>query len=142
MNKSNKSIITILFVLVLVPFVTLGLNNLVSGGARIVSLKAAPALTGQLSQTLGVMKNGKLPIYGKDYKTTVRYFHSKTWVVASIAPLSDEFNGTPIVMQKQSGVYQIVLGPGGAFSSDQLRVLPNDVREYLLNAGVIHDRTP
>lgn len=97
--------------------------------AAVVSLPSDPLFT-SISQSL---RNGSyLPIEGKDYKLNhVQYFDNNQWAVATIVPIGTASDSATIVLQKQNGSYEVVLGPANSFVGDDLNGLPADVRKSL-----------
>jgi len=127
-----------LLLFVVVVFV---IKNIVLPGS-VVKLKQAPPLAGAVSQSLNTTSNGSLPQFGKDYSLQdVRYFDNRTWATASVVPLKIHTDTATAVMYMVNGSYQVVLGPGTAFPNSYLSGLPDDVRQYLINKGIIYEPT-
>ena len=112
------------------------------GSSRVIRLGAAPPFTGQVSQGLGVKPDNTLPIAGKDYNFDPHYFDNNTWIVGSVVPLNNSLNASVVVMEKQANSYQIVLGPSGAVTSNQIGALPTDVAAYLKTKVGVYETTP
>jgi hypothetical protein len=116
--------------------------SIIYGNARPAHISAAPALTGQISQALATSTNGQftMPTYGKDYTLqNTKYFDGNSWVVTTIKPLSENMNRSLVVLQKQSGVYTVVLGPGSAFPRTTQLSMPGNLAAYLNSQGVFYD---
>jgi hypothetical protein len=111
-----------------------GAKALILGGSQTISLRAAPALSGVISQSLAT-NSSTLPSLNTDYKIkSVIYFDNKSWAIASVSVGS---NSSLLVLEKTNGVYVVVLGPGTAFSTDEIQDLPPDVAQYITNQGVL-----
>lgn len=110
------------------------------GGSSQINLASAPALTGQLSQAFATSgTSSTLPVEGRDYRLeNTNYFDTDIWVVTSIKALNNTMNDGWVVLKKQSGIYQIVLGPGTAFPSSYVQNMPIDVSRYLNQKGVVY----
>lgn len=124
--------------------VAFGVKALVLQGAtQVVSLGSAPALSGEISQSL--IKAGadnSVPKLNKDFSISqANYFENHEWAVATIKSTSKESNGAFVVLQRMNGVYKIILGPGTAFPNVYLKSLPSDVGTYLYNQGAIYGIT-
>lgn len=126
-------------------FVVLGLSVatlvvslfVVGGGLKVVQLPPENTPVGQISQSLAV--NGSIPGFKTDYTLkNERYFDANRWFVAQIAPVGQtEYSGW-IVLHKNNGIFQPVVGPGTAFSDSDIVSLPPDVSSYLLERGVVY----
>jgi hypothetical protein len=118
----------VLVLLILVPVI----KHDILGGATYINLPSAPPLAGVVSQSLGGASNngGSFPVDGKDYKLSVRYFDNTTWAVGIIQPLNSSINGSTVVLEKQQGTYQAVIGPASAVPTTELQGLPTDVSDY------------
>lgn len=118
----------------------LATGPLVFGKARPVSIKSAPSFTGQISQAIISSRDKSLiPVAGKDYNLAgTRYFEEGAWVVTEMVPTSNNLNTGWVVLQKQGGVYEIVLGPGSSFPSNATHDLPAEVSKYLNLHGVLY----
>jgi hypothetical protein len=125
-------------IVVLVLLVTLWTVKLtLLHGASVVSLSSEPALYGQVSQAL-ISANTPVLKPNKDYRLQVKYFSSNNWAVATILPNNNSLNQGVIILQKQSGVFKVVLGPGSSFPRPILTALPDDVATYLKEQGYIN----
>lgn len=115
-------------------------RSVMFGGARPISLTAADPLVGRISQALATGNSTELAVPGRDYtlKNTT-YFEDKTWVVTTIAPVGGSSYSGMVVLHKSDKVYDVVLGPGTAFSSTELGTLPNNIVLYIKAHGVVYD---
>src|SRR5437667_1963738 len=110
------------FMVLLVAFIAVFIGRQILLGGPTVSLSEAPPLTGIISQSMySVSGKGSLPIVGKDFNLkNTRYFEGDQWVATSISPVGQRLNAALVVLQKQDGIYRVVLGPGSAFDSSVL----------------------
>jgi len=136
---------TTIFLLSLALLLVAGLFSvrpIMYGNARPVSISAADPLTGQISQALASSSNGQLvlPVSGQDYTLSgITYFDNHTWAFAAIKPLSNSMNSSNVVLEKQSGVYKVVLGPGSAFPRTTTLTMPADIAQFLNQRGLLYD---
>lgn len=116
-------------------------KQIILGGANPVTLAAAPPLSGVIAQSLYTgQQAAPLPVPGTDFNLAdVHYFDNDSWATASIQPLHNQFDPGIVVLEKRSGAFQVVLGPGSAFDSTYLASLPKDVGQYLQSKGVIYE---
>jgi hypothetical protein len=126
--------------LALLVMATIVVRQLLTGGLSTVRLKSAPPLAGVVAQSLGPTAQDKhLPVAGKDFQLeNVRYFDDRTWAVASVISPGGKTDPALIVLKQFGATYQVVLGPGTAFSSDYLQSMPLDVGQYLTANGVFY----
>ncbi len=132
---------------ILTPLILLGLvfavgsigRQLLLGGSRPVSLSSAPALSGLVAQSLTSSGDSQPPLAGKDFELKNERHFGNDWVVLEIAPLQNKSNAGLVVLQKISGTYEVVLGPGTSFDSSYLLSVPSDVAAYLSAKGVTYD---
>lgn len=126
--------------LVVLVVATLVVRQLLTGGLSVVHLKSAPPLTGVVAQSLGqTAQDKKLPVPNKDFQLeNVRYFDNRSWVVANVISVKGKTDPALIVLKQFGATYQVVLGPGTAFSADYLQSLPLDVGQYLTANGVFY----
>jgi hypothetical protein len=140
-----KKSLVILVVIVLVLLIAIAsVKSIIYGGTKSVSLSSAPALTGQISQALASSSDGKLamPIYGTDYTLqNTKYFDNNNWVVTTIKPLSNDMNRSVVVLEKQAGVYAVVLGPGSSFPQTTSLSMPSGLSQYLSKQGMFYAAT-
>ncbi len=135
----KKSYMVWFSVIIVLLIALIFMRSIVFGGATPIQLNSAPALTGQISQALASSRTNTVAVYGKDYKLdNTIYFENKTWVVTNIVGLGTITDGV-VVMNKQAGIYQVVLGPGSSFASTSLQGLPSDVAQYLNQKGLIYE---
>jgi hypothetical protein len=124
----------------LVIFLLVGIigRSILLGGASVETLGPAPGISGEISQSLVSSSQNGLPMAGKDFviKSTT-YFDTNTWVVVIVGTVADPTNESTIVMQKVSGVYQIVIGPGTAFTTQQVANFPADVISFISSHGTL-----
>lgn len=107
--------------------------------ASYVSLHPAPALSGQIAQAAQTANtDSSLPAPGKDFTLhDVHYFSNNTWAVASFQPTNNQsFNAGLAVLQKQDGIFRVVLGPSSTLSADYASSLPPDLVTYLDQKGL------
>lgn len=104
-----------------------------------MTLKSAPALSSQISQAFTSGGDTTLPKIGKDYQQKLRYFDGNDWIVASVTPVGNAITPGVLVLQKQHGLYTVVLGPGSAFPVTAVDAIPTDVAQYLDSIGVIYE---
>ncbi len=119
-------------------------KSIIYGGTELKTLSSAPALTGQISQVLASSSDNQLdvPVYGQDYTLqNTKYFEGKNWVVTTIKPLRNNMNQNVVVLEKQSGVYAVVLGPGSAFPQTTSLSMPNSLGQYLKQQGMFYAAT-
>lgn len=127
----------ILFVLILF-LVSVTARHIILGGTYLSKLNTAPPLAASIAPTIVTHGSTNLPESGIDFKIlSSQYFDNKQWVVVSIASGPDTDTAF-LVMERLSGVYTVVLGPGTFFSSDVTQSMPSDVAAYLTSKGLIH----
>lgn len=141
-NMRIRNIVLSVLALVVFFYAVLFARKILLGNAELVSLPAAPALTGQIAQTLGPGPDGALAAAGKDYSLSAKYFNDEGWAVVNIKPASNDFQGGFAVMKKNNGIYQVVIGPGTSIAFTQLSGLPADVSFYLLNTKAVYYPIP
>lgn len=136
----NKHIRIQIIVLGILLVGLLLVKSLIFGGAPVVRLVPAPALSGQVAQSFaGNAHSSTLPVQGKDFKlANTLYFDNGSWAVSSIVALNNTMNDGWVVLQKRTGMYAVVLGPGTAFPSSYAQNLPPDVAQYLNQQGVLY----
>lgn len=127
-----------IYVIALVVAITVWAVEL--GGSPFVSLAAAPDLSGAISQSLVANSNGSLPKAGSDFQIKdTKYLENRTWAASKIQ-FSDKSGNditAVVVLRQTKNSYQVVLGPGTAFSADSTKNLPGSVIKYLKDAGVV-----
>lgn len=136
-----QRIARILIGLALVVAATMVVHRLILGGT-LVKLKAGTTMSGVVSQSLVGSNNDSdaLPAVGKDYTIdSIRYFDDSNWAVASITQTGGSQNSALLILQREKGMYQPMLGPGTAFSSSYLQSLPSDLGKYLNSKGVVYE---
>jgi hypothetical protein len=124
-------------VLVAVCVVTVKLLN----NPQYVTLGSAPALGGQVAQALQTAgQANSIPVPGKDFTlSNVKYFSNGTWAVVDFKPTNrNAFNGGIAILQKQQGIFRVVLGPSSTLPRDYASSLPDDLNGYLFQRGVFH----
>jgi hypothetical protein len=140
MFRQYKGLIFIGAIIILLVIAVFIDRTVLMSNAKVIHLAAAPDLTGQISQTL-VTSGGvsELPTPEVDFKLDdTAYFENNTWVVSSVVPLNNAFNPSIVVMKKQSGVFQVVLGPGSAFIQSDLQNVPASVANNLMGRGAVY----
>jgi hypothetical protein len=141
----KKTPIIILSIVTLILLVAVSnAKSIIYGGTQLKTLSSAPALSGQISQALASTSDGELtmPIYGTDYTLQdTKYFDNSNWVVTTIKPLSNDMNRSVVVLEKQSGVYAVVLGPGSAFPETTSLSMPSSLGHYLKQQGMFYAAT-
>jgi hypothetical protein len=126
--------------LLLLVLASLLARYLITGGATVVSLQTAPPLSGIVAQSLfsGTGRTS-LPVPGKDFSLkNLHYFNGRQWAVASVVPIGNNFDPSVVVLERQSGVYRVVLGPGSSFEVTYLKSLPTNVGDYLYGLGIMY----
>jgi hypothetical protein len=132
------AIVIILILLVIAPTIK---HDLL--GAQYVTLSSASALSGAVSQSLGgASGSSPLPVEGKDYTLSLQYFDNNTWAVGLIKPLNNSFNASTVVLQKQQGTFQAVVGPASAAPSTLLQSLPTNVADYTRAHMAVYQPVP
>lgn len=120
-------------------------TSFIYGNARPAKLSLAPALTGQISQALAASTStGKftMPAYNHDYTLVdTKYFDDNDWVVTTINPIGNSMDRSVVVLEKQAGVYSVVLGPGSAFPRTTSLSMPGNLADYLNQKGMFYDAT-
>lgn len=104
-------------------------------------LDSAPPLAGQVAQALQTAGNrGRIPVPEKDFTlSNVKYFDNGTWAVVDFKPVNpDAFNAGVAILQKQEGVFRVVLGPSSSLPNDYAMSLPDGINGYLYQRGVFH----
>jgi hypothetical protein len=139
MNNELSSIklpLAIIGALVLLLLIGIVFKSLIVG-APVVRLQPAPALYGQVSQTLLIGTGGNKILSDKNFTLqNPVYFDSNSWVVVRFIPKDKSGDNATVVMQKIGPFYQVVLGPGTEFPSND-QGLPSDVYSYLQSKGLI-----
>jgi len=135
--NNYKFIYAATYFIVLV-FIVLVVKTIFLGGAKVVSLGSSSFLAGQVSQTLGPNNAGVLPVANSDYRYTTKYFDNNSWIMVNVIPLKGNGEDTTIIFQKDGGGYKKVLGPGSAFTNNQVLGLPPDISTYLNNNGAVY----
>lgn len=137
--KTNQTLVISLSLIILVV-ISLILKNTILGGLPLRTLQAAPPLSGVVSQSLANFgTEDSLPVAGKDYKFQgVHYFDSQSYAVVSVAPIKNTTDSGILVLQRFNGFYQVILGPGTAFSASDVHNLPADVVQYLKGRVLIY----
>ncbi len=135
----NRKTIFIVTGLVLLFALTAGIRIILLGSSPYVTLGDAPALTGAISQSLGITgKDKSLPVAGKDYTLKdTHYLDNRSWVVVKVAITKTNSEAATIVMQKVDSTYHIIAGPGTAFSVTDTQNLPTEVTQFLRQSGVV-----
>ena len=135
----SRGLLIRLLPLALLAVVAIAVRAIVLGSTPMVNLKAAPSLTGIVSQSLAAAgPKTSLPVVGKDFELqNIHYLDNKSWVVASVKSISDNPSTSTIVMRQVDTDYQVVLGPGTAFSVNSSQAVPADVIKYLKTVGVV-----
>jgi hypothetical protein len=133
MSKSFFVPITaILFLLV----TALTIPPSVQGGNH-VRLRVATDFAGPVALAIGANGNGDIPEYGKDFSFgEIRSFAS--WKVVRLTSSGKNYDGMA-VLQKSSGVFRVVLGPGTSFSKADTYSMPTDLVQYLNNEGMLYE---
>ncbi len=133
MNRSDLKLLIFSFVMLILAVL---FRFILLDGLGEVRLAPAPPLAGAISQSLATPQSGLgLPVAGKDYHIgNTKYFDNRVWAVAKVSLQNN--NDAYLVLRANSGTYQVVLGPGTAFSFDALTQLPPDVVAYLNSQGV------
>jgi hypothetical protein len=106
-----------------------------------VTLSSAPALGGQVAQALQTAgQANSIPVPGKDFTlSNVKYFSNGTWAVVDIKPTDpNAFNKSIAILQKQQGVFRVILGPSSSLPRDYASSLPDDLNGYLFQRGVFN----
>jgi hypothetical protein len=142
MNNEQASMrkpITLFIIFILLLIVAVFTRTAVAGGP-VIKLSPAPALYGQVSQTLldGTGGNQVLKAIPFDLKN-VRYFNNNSWVAAEYVAIDNQSDNGAVLMQKVGSYYVDVLGPGTAFPSNIQQGLPGDVYSYLQSKGLIYE---
>ncbi len=139
-DTSNKRIIIRLGILGLLLIAVLSVKPILLGNAKTVSLRSAPALSGQISQAFTNNSSNSLPVIGKDYRLQgTHYFDNNQWVVTNIIAITNQVSNSYIVMHKENGVYTAALGPGSSFPTTTTENLPADLGQYLNSLGVTYE---
>jgi len=130
---------TKLIIVALLLLIALAVRPIILG-AKLVKLPSAPPLTGQVSQAFTSGDTATLPRQGKDYQLqNTLYFDNRQWVVTTAKALNTTTNDSMLILHRQDGIYKVVMGPGSAFPSTQISVLPADVANYLTNLGAVYE---
>ena len=136
-----KTLITILVLLAF--FAVAGTSRrIILGSTTAITLQSAQPLSGAVSQSLGTTAGGSLPVAGKDYRLSTKYFDNNTWAVGSITPINNDFDASTVVLKKSNGVYQVAISPTNALPSGQLHGLPADVTNYLRARVAVYQTIP
>jgi hypothetical protein len=106
-------------------------------GAKFVQLHNSPQLTGQISQSL-ITSADSAPQAGHDYTLVdTAFFDNNMWAVTTLKPVTSDFSQGTVLLQKRSGIFQVVLGPGTLLPKNSLVAVPDDVTTYLYKQGVV-----
>lgn len=126
--------VVLLVILLVAAFVAKGF---ILGNASPIKLGSAPSVSGMISQSLAT--NDRLPLAGVDFQLhTVQTLEDGAWIIATVQPVSGETNTSTLVLQRQANKsYRVAIGPGTAFSSDDVLELPPLVLQYLKTHGVV-----
>lgn len=138
----SRSMARQIILLVILVAATLLIKNMVLGGARVVKLRSAEPLSGIVSQNLigSSFSESSLPVVNKDYKLDeVKFFDDRSWVSVKVSPLNGDTDRAILVLKKSGSEYTLVLGPGTAFPSSDLSILPSDLASYLSSKGIIYE---
>ncbi len=129
---------------VLLLLVSFEVRSIIFSGVPPANLGSAPPLAGSISQSLGFLPgSNSLPVYGKDYKLqNTHYFYNKQWAVTLVVPTKSNADSPTVVLKRVNSLYQVVLGPGTAFSSSSITSLPVNVSSFLNTEGVIYEPVP
>jgi len=131
----NRKYLTVLALIVLLLIA----RAVVLGGASEISLKSAPQFSGLVAQSLSKDLQSPTLVPGRDFDLqNVKFLDNNAWVVARIHPLKANLDPGVVVFNRQNGGYQVALGPGSAFDSSYLLVMPPDVGKYLNSQGVVN----
>jgi hypothetical protein len=138
--EAKRPVVIYLCLMVLI-IVSVIARQIILGGSPQIKLTPAAPLSGVVSESLANLgQNGSLPIEGKDYTLhDVRYFNNRAYAVVSVTPLSKATDASTLVLKAASGTYQVVLGPGTAFSNSDVQGLPADVTQYLKTKVVVYE---
>jgi hypothetical protein len=137
--KKSPIILTLIALILLVA--AGNVKPILYGGTKLITLSNAPALTGQISQALASSSGGQsdMPVYGLDYSLqNTRYFAHDDWVVTTIKPLKNTMDQSVVVLEKQAGIYSVVLGPGSAFPQTTSLSMPGALSQYLSKQGMFY----
>lgn len=140
MNPQTKRLIVLVTVCAILLLALVAVKPLIYGGVKPYTLSKAGPLVGRIAQSMSLPNSDALPVPGRDFElTNTTYFENKTWVVTTIKQLNGSSEGGMVVLKQVDGVYAIMLGPGTAFSSVDLKELPSDVVLYIKAHGVVYD---
>lgn len=140
MNNATASYIRLGIVIFILLLAAIIVPNVLVGPST-VKLASSPSLVGEVTQALTLnSQNSAVPVYNTDFKLeNTRYFDSATWAVAKVVSPNNSTNTSFVVLQKQDGFFQVVLGPGSAFSSAYQQSMPRDVATYLFSQGLFYE---
>lgn len=127
----NKPVILIL--LIAIAIAAMIIAGKVIKGNTYVSLHSAPALSGQISQSL-ITPNGKSVTIPSFTLQNVRYFFNGNWVVVEINMSGSK---STVILEKANITYQVVLGPGTIFPTSAVYGMPSDVSSYLYSKDLV-----
>lgn len=139
--RKNILIITIPLLILIISLIV---RSAILGGGKSVTLADAPANSGIVAMNIvATGGNINIPQAGSDFNlTNINYFDNDNWIVAKITPTKSSSITTGIViLQKQDGIYKVMVGPGTAFDNSLLVTLPTDVGKYLSDNGYIYEFT-
>ena len=133
MNRSGVGI-RVIVVLVLV-LLSLGLRQLILGGARPVSLKQ-DSLTSAVENSFVVSgANSYLPIDGLDYSINGINYFNNGWAVATLKPINNSSDPGRVVLRQVGGSYRALVGPSNFFDDKDYARLPADVVNFIKSAS-------
>lgn len=136
---TTKNIAISMSSIILLVVVSLITKVIVLGDTDKTSLiTTSSPIAGAVSRSINSSQtSNNPPLEGKNFKLqSTNYFDDKQWAVSSVTTIPD--NDTAIVvLQEVNGSYQVVVGPGTIFSSQQLQAMPSDVVNYLTSLGVV-----
>lgn len=105
---------------------------------NVFTLQPAPLYTGRIAQALGQNEDGLLPIFGTDFTTVDTRQFGSDWIIMRVS--SGDMNDTALVVLKKTGEdFDVVMGPGTAFSRSNTVSMPIDLAQYLDREGYLYD---
>jgi hypothetical protein len=147
MNKQRQPFFVIAGIILFIAAI-FGVRLLILGGVAETPLadnSAAQQASGSLSNSADTLQPDKPPLVaGTDYTFgDTHYFDNDQWLVAKVTLTSvQDSDSALIVMRRQNGTYQTMLGPGTAFSGESLQQIPKDVAAYLRSLGAVYADNP
>lgn len=128
---SKQRIITLLVVVMLFVFGSMLARHVIIGQNGLVSLTSDP-LYEPIALSLQKASDSKyLPILGKDYSTSYKYFDSDSYAIVSVEPINNSSDSVVIVLKKEGNSYVTVIPPTNDIGSNNLSGLPSNVVSYL-----------